>query len=897
MGVVYKARDMHLDRFVAIKVLPPEKVADPTRKARFVQEAKAASALNHPNIVTIHDIASGDGVDFIAMEFVAGNTLDQLIPHKGMRLNETLKIAIQIADALARAHAAGIVHRDLKPSNVMVDEHGLVKVLDFGLVKLTELLPPDEDAPTQTLRTTTEEGTILGTAPYMSPEQTEGRKVDARSDIFSFGAVLYEMVAGRRAFQGDSRMSTLSAVLHLEPKPIEGAPHDLEKIITRCLRKDRERRFQYMKDLKVELEELKEESDSGGILGAPVSGTRKRLPRWLLISAGALSIAVVAGVTWWLARSPKPALTPVLTRLTSDSGLATDPDLSPDGKLLAYASDRGGEGNLDIWVRQVAHGEPVRLTHDEANESEPAFSPDGTQIAFRSEREGGGIYVMPALGGGEPRLVVREGRRPRFSPGGNWIAYWTGPDYDSSFPGSFKMFVVPVTGGAPRQLQAEFDLARFPTWSPDGKILLFYGSPRSPGSGAEKYDWWVTPPDGGAAIRTDAFAALRSQGLSGFSDPGVWDAEGSQVVFSASLRGSRNLWRVPIQPASFKVLGAPERLTYGMGDEARPSLAAAAPGTGLVFANSTSNIDLWSLPIDANQGKPTGQIERLTQDAALDSMPDLSPDGRRLAFVSARSGNQNIWIKDLESGRETALTVTLVPEFLPVFSPDASKVAYTVGYQQKKLGAYAIPSGGGVAEILCDDCGMTYGWSRDGKWVIIRSEGQPRRLRLLSPTSGQWRDFLQHPGYSFYGPRLSPDNRWLATYARSGPVEWRLFIVPFRADGPAPGERDWVAVASDNNRMSCRWSPDGNVLYFTSRAGRQDLYLGAAPGPCNETSSRRPVARLSRSLRAPLAGRWARVCHGSPPERPRGPHGVFHGRDDRQYLDGGIKKEVMKRSA
>ena len=432
MGVVYKARDTHLDRFVAIKMLPPEKVADLERKHRFTQEAKAASALNHPNIVHIYDIAQAEGVDFIAMEYIAGKPLDQSIPRKGMHLNEALKIAVQIADALERAHSAGIVHRDLKPSNVMVDEHGLAKVLDFGLAKLTDTVP-SEDAETQTVPVRTEEGMIVGTAPYMSPEQAQGKPVDARSDIFSFGSVLYEMVTGRRAFQSDTKTATLAAILSQEPAPLGAeVPRDLERIVARCLRKDPARRFQHMDDVRIALAELKEESDSGRLSAAPASGTRKRLPRWLLISAVALSIAVVAGVTWWLARSPKPAPAPVLTRLTSDSGLTTDPALSPDGKLLAYASDRGGEGNLDIWVRQVAHGEPIRLTRDEADESEPAFSPDGTQIAFRSEREGGGIYVMPALGGGEPRMVAREGRRPRFSPDGNWIA--SGLDRNTTRP-------------------------------------------------------------------------------------------------------------------------------------------------------------------------------------------------------------------------------------------------------------------------------------------------------------------------------------------------------------------------------------------------------------------------------------------------------------------------------
>src|SRR5262249_1435342 len=238
MGVVYKALDTHLDRLVAIKVLPPERVADEDRKRRFVQEAKAASALNHPNIVTIHDIDSADGIDFIAMELVAGKTLDGWIPRHGLRLNETLKYSVQVADALAVAHKAGIVYRDLKPGNVMVTDQGLVKVLDFGLAKLTEPSDCGGDEATRTLKPTTEEGTIMGTVSYMSPEQAEGKKVDARSDIFSFGALLYEMVTGGRAFQGDSRLSTLTAILREEPKPagqvVEGLPRELERIIARC---------------------------------------------------------------------------------------------------------------------------------------------------------------------------------------------------------------------------------------------------------------------------------------------------------------------------------------------------------------------------------------------------------------------------------------------------------------------------------------------------------------------------------------------------------------------------------------------------------------------------------------------------------------------------------------
>jgi serine/threonine protein kinase len=261
MGVVYKARDLRLDRFVCIKVLRPEQLKDESRKQRFIQEAKSASSLNHPNIITIYEIDQPDETDFMVMEFVAGKTLQQLIPGGGLPVADVLKYAIPIASALATANAAGIIHRDIKPGNIMVGANGIVKVLDFGLAKLTAQ-EENADGATQTIKAQTEEGTIVGTAAYMSPEQAQGKPVDARSDVFSFGAVLYEMLTGRRAFQGDNRMSTLASILQQEPKPLAELdariPGELERIVVRCLRKDPDRRFQHMADLRVALEELKE---------------------------------------------------------------------------------------------------------------------------------------------------------------------------------------------------------------------------------------------------------------------------------------------------------------------------------------------------------------------------------------------------------------------------------------------------------------------------------------------------------------------------------------------------------------------------------------------------------------------------------------------------------------
>jgi serine/threonine protein kinase/tetratricopeptide (TPR) repeat protein len=308
MGVVYKARDSHLKRFVALKVLPPEKVTDLERKRRFVLEARSASALSHPNIVTVYDIDQSEGVDFIAMEYVEGKTLGELIGRNGLKLSEALKYAIQIADALATAHAAGIVHRDLKPGNVMVTAEGRVKVLDFGLAKLTEAAPASDQDPTRTERPSTELGMIVGTASYMSPEQAEGKKVDARSDIFSFGSLLYEMLTGRRAFRRDSPALTLAAVLYLEPPPLPAEiPQELERAVTRCLRKDPARRFQTMADLKVTLEELKAESDSGKLSSAqaPPHPRKNRFLRAALAATAVLVLAA-ASVFLWQRAHAKP---------------------------------------------------------------------------------------------------------------------------------------------------------------------------------------------------------------------------------------------------------------------------------------------------------------------------------------------------------------------------------------------------------------------------------------------------------------------------------------------------------------------------------------------------------------------------------------------------------------
>ncbi len=850
MGVVYRATDTRLGRAAAVKVLHPHRMADPERRRRFVQEAKAASALNHPNIITIYEIdtasTSAGPVDFIAMEYVEGRTLAEWIGRKPVRLGEALQCAVQIADALAKAHAAGIVHRDIKPANVMVTTEGLVKVLDFGLAKLTGPVEPDSEGETRTLAPNdsprTKEGAIVGTVAYMSPEQAEGGKVGARSDVFSFGSVLYEMVSGRPPFQGRSDLSTLSAILREEPKPLtETGVGDLRKIIALCMRKDPERRFQHMADVRIALLDVKDALESGR--AESTAAPRRGFPAPPVALAVVVVAAIAAAVAWWLSPRSVPAPGVVLTRLTADAGLATDPAISPDGKLVAYASDRGAtsgaDGNLDIWVQQVASGQAMRLTRHAADDREPAFSPDGSTVAFRSEREGGGIYVVSVLGG-EEKLFARQGRRPRFSPDGRQIAYWIGNIGGSpAVPGTSKIYVVPAgpsgPGGSPRQLRAEFSAARHPIWSPDGKRILFWGI-RDPQAREEEGDWWVSPlADGAPAVKTGAFDAFRRQGLerpqgSYHIIAAEWAALGDRVVFSAQSGDSVNLWELPVDGADGRVASAPQRVTSGSGLELQP---AAAPGGLYVFSSLRDNIDIWALPADTSRARVTGPMRRLTDSAAPDVYPALSARGRTLTFVSKRSGNPEVWAKDMESGKETALSVIPSSEGWPSVTGGGARVAY-VAAPRREL--YLAPAAGGLPEKVCDDCGPPYSFSSDETKLLYWPPGAAR-VALLELASGRKTEILKPSAGAIYRARFSPDDRWIAFHARNRPGRSTLVVAPFRG-ATAVDEKEWIQVTDgESYDFSAAWSPDGNTLYFLSERHGFRCVWGQRLDP----ASKRPV--------------------------------------------------------
>ncbi len=810
MGVVWKARDTHLDRFVALKVLPAEKLQDPERRRRFTQEAKAASALNHPNIIHIYDITEADGVPFIAMEYVAGKTLDEIVGRKGMRVPDALRYGIQIADALDKAHSAGIIHRDLKPSNIIVSPDGLIKILDFGLAKLTE--PAHADiGETRTImeeKPKTEEGTVVGTVAYMSPEQAEGKEIDARSDIFSFGAVLYEMVTGRRAFHGDSKLSTLSAILRDEPAPLPpDIPRELEKIIVRCLRKDPNRRYQHAVDLKLALVELKEESESGKLTPAqPTAPGRGR--NWLAFGLGALVLLVLAatGWFWWHSRPPNTTQRPLI-RLTSN-GVSFRPAISRDGKLLAFESSAGGP-KPDIWVEQIGGGKAIQVTHEKDGASSPAFSPDGTHIAYESHSS---IYEIPALGG-DGRLITDDGYNPLYAQDGSVIVFRRVLQH------YLHPFTIPRSGGTATPIQPDFWIGP-PAVSPDGNELLALAA-RMPGRDrADLRKWWMISIPGGKM--EDVVPPRLLPVATTAPSPLVWTGpergSGRQwVIFGRPSGDTFNLFRVSVTSAG-KVISDPEQLTFATGFAVRPGVSES--GT-MVFASGTSNTNLWSIPIDTNAAHVTGERQSLTQVEGInDDSPSLSQDGKKVAFFSG----DRLAVKDLVTGRESELAehVLLSRGTGPQISPDGSVVAYYVFNKARtEADLYLIPSAGGTSRRVCQDCGSPKGFLSDGTHVLTQKGAFGTgfaQIELVDLASGKMSDVLRDPQHNLWNPYYSWDDKWMGLLMQIGAdgEHFRIYLTPVENFVPA-GPDHWIQITSgEYHDDHQQFSPDGNTVYFTS---------------------------------------------------------------------------------
>jgi serine/threonine protein kinase len=860
MGEVHLALDAKMNRKVALKLLPVQFTQSPDRIARFQRESRAASALNHPNIVTTYEIGVDRGIHFIASEYIDGDTLRRRISRGKLSMKEALDITIQAASALAAAHAAGIIHRDIKPENVMVRRDGYVKVLDFGLVKLTELGGSD---PNQSdVSHSTQSGTVLGTINYMSPEQALGQEMDSRTDIFSLGVVLYEMVTGQQPFKGATAASTFDAILNRPPAPVRSSSPDvsieLERIINRALEKDRDIRYQTASDLRAVLKRLQRNLDSGitaSTDSAPTPsllGARRLVSRWWMGAAIALGIvAVVVPVSLLvgqtlLTKSSADWLTATATKMTSSAAPEYFPSLSPDGKSLVYASR--ASGNYDIYLKRIGSRKTANLTEDsQAEETQPAFSPDGKRIAFRRRGgpDGGGIYLMTENGESARRLTD-FGYNPAWSPDGKEIACTENlveTSNRSTIPS--RLWIVNSATGASRNL-AVGDAVQA-TWSPDGRRLAYWGVHK----GSQR-DIWTVAVNGGEPVQVtdDSFIDWNP----------VWSPDGEYLYFISNRQGVMSVWRVAIDqstgrarkepepvptpssdtqhisfssdgtrlayvqasyiqriekltfdPATEKIVGSTAEVIDSSGEVTSPSVSP--DGQVLVCQSSGVHPDIISLKL----GSPI--LNQLTDEDTNEMVPVWSPDGRRIAYYSNKSGAYQIWTINPDGSGAQEITGARAPgAVLPVWSPDGSRMAFslfgskTLIMDLKKPWKDQTP----IETASSDSDGIghfvAHSWSSDGK--SLAGSGYQTLYVGLFAYSIEAQHYEQISAFGF-APKWLRDNRRLVFYN-----EDKVFLTDTQSKRP----RELFSFAPDS-LTGIDISRDNRSIYVSAASTEADIWV------------------------------------------------------------------------
>jgi eukaryotic-like serine/threonine-protein kinase len=879
MGEVYEALDERLDRAVALKVLPQEFVQNEERVRRFVLEAKSASGLNHPHIVTIYDIGHADPeqkdsastpgkpVHYIAMELVRGLSLRDKIHGEKAPLKELVRWLAQVAEGMAKAHAAGIVHRDLKPENVMISNDGFAKILDFGLAKLTEGKTPVEGGVSMaTAVRNTHEGAVMGTVGYMSPEQVQGRVVDTRSDIFSFGCMLYEATTRQRAFDADSQIETMHQIISATPVPVAelnpDAPSELRKMIRRCLAKDPEKRYQSMKDLSLELFDMVEEFDElptsassrsssgSGSVGA-IAPARKS---WPIIAIAVVMLAALAALGTLILRRQAPeaaqSFKATFTQLTDFAGLESQPALSPDGQNLAYVARASPTSGNDIFLIRVGGRNPINLTRGASpGESQPAFSPDGQSIAFRSERADGGIYVMGATGE-SVRRIADFGYSPSWSPDGRRIVVSTEAGNDpAARDGTAQLWVVEVQTGEKKKIY-DGD-AVMPRWSPNGHRIAFWALP----TGAGQRDILTIPAGGGEAVPVT-------------SDPQVdwspaWAPDGKSLYFASDRGGSMNLWRAPIDEVTGEVTGPLQALTTPSASSGEVTIAQK--GGQIAYSAFNAQLNVHQIAIDPSSMKVEGadvpvtsgstrffepqispdgslvvmrnlggqedlhivkpdgtDLRKITDDAPKDRGPKWSPDGRRIVFYSDRNGRYEIWSIDAQGSNLQQMTNTTGETVnYPLWSPDGKRLIAA-----NPKGTYLFSVGGalpaGVAGTLPPiEAGLSFAarsWSPDGSWLAGLG------WRDEKPAPGVWIYSLEEKKYSKVsdlgppyagGPVWMPDSRTIIMSDRRG------LIGIDRVTGQLTEVFRPAGYGASNPSVTA----DGKTIFFNAERVEGDIWM------------------------------------------------------------------------
>jgi len=723
MGIVYRAFDTKLNRPVAVKFLNQD-AADAAARRRFQREAQTASSLNHPHILTVYDVGEEDGRQYIVTEFVDGGTLRDWSVSARRNWRQVIELLVGVADGLATAHDAAILHRDIKPENVLVSRSGYAKLADFGLAKVDERVAPDATG----MMTATRAGVIVGTAAYMSPEQAAGHTLDARSDIFSFGVLLYEQLAGRRPFNGSTLPDVLHAICHATPEPLAGAaPLALQFIVEKALEKDPADRYQTMRELVVDLRRLARRSSREVALDASspqpvVARGTMRQPVTRLFAIAGLMLAAAAG---WMLRSivePSSAARPVqLQRLTDLVGLEEAPALSPDGRTVAFVAVAGGK--RQIWVRLLAGGSPLALTKDDVDHYGPRWSADSSRVIYytpgRQPGEAGTIWEIPALGGVARRLVAALGPGD-LSHDGRSLAFFRFRE------GAFELAVAPLD-----RLDAKA-IATLPTgissnlrWSRDDHQLAYL---QEIGGFTFSTQLMIADVSGGSP-RVVAHDSL-FQGI-------TWLADGSGLIVSSSAGSlmpyppTYNLWKISLDG------GARRQLTFGESSYEFPDLGTQG---NLVVSRVRAQANVWRFPIASAPVENVRQGTQITRQTGVVQTVTVSPDETQLAFLSDNGGHANVWTARTSDGEMRPVTRETDPRVVvavPVWSPQGDWINFLSNRNSKNSDVtlwLTRPDGSETRDLGVT--GAWVCWSTDGRWMYFSDTGQNGyRIRKV-PTEG-----------------------------------------------------------------------------------------------------------------------------------------------------------------
>jgi eukaryotic-like serine/threonine-protein kinase len=859
MGEVYRARDARLDRDVAVKILPAALSQNEDRLRRFQQEARAAGKLNHPNIIAVHDVGAHDGSPYLVTELLEGETLQQRIAGRPLSVRKALEFGSQIAHGLAAAHENGIVHRDLKPANVFVTKEGHVKILDFGLAKLTRGELPGAEAATVE---GTQVGIVLGTPSYMSPEQATGLPSDHRSDIFSLGSILYEILTGRPPFRRDTTADTIGAIQHDEPAEFPetlSIPSALDRVVRHCLEKQPGARFQSARDLAFALEAMTVSAPSAT---GPRSKGSKRGVAAILAGVGVVA-AVGIGAWMWPRRMPeRPPLEARVNRLTDLAGLEEFPAISPDGRSVAFTA--GVSGKRQIFVRLIAGGAPLQITREPADHQFPRWSADSSSIVYFMPGETGAmdgtIWEIAALGGAPRRVTSSLGGGADISRSTGRLAFFRRAE------GHIQLVTAPMDGSNVQVVSkfAQMTYYLYPRWSPDGTWIAFQRGD------SIRFDVFAVPASGGEPKQLTHDNSM----LGGFA----WLPDGTGIIYSSS-RGNTmpylptmGLWQVQLRD------GAVRQVTSGETSYVYPDIARSG---AIAVGRMRLQSDIWKFPADGPPGESVGRATRLTHQTGQVLTPTSGPGDKEVAFLSDSGGHANLWVVKAESGELRQITHERDPGVavgVPVWSPDGRAIAfvYSRGNTGFTFGVWLVnPDGSNLRNVA--NPGLGPAWSPDGKWLyystrggaaatdvvmkkipaeggaavtvtteklrnVIGSDGSTVyytferslvdaspdfEIRAANPENAPFRVLARIapsrvPIWQIVNPALSPDGKWLAQALTDG------FTTNIWALSTSTGEWRQITDFGDRPTFIARrvsWSSDGRFILAAVGEGDADIVL------------------------------------------------------------------------